>query len=82
MKALAYNGPGQKMLEDRPKPDIRMPTDAVVKLTKTTICGTGLHILKGDVVTCKTGTILGHEGVGIFVNRAALFALREHHDRP
>jgi alcohol dehydrogenase len=65
MKALVYNGPGQKKLEDRPKPEIGMPTDAIVKLTKTTICGTDLHILKGDVATCKPGTILGHEGVGI-----------------
>jgi alcohol dehydrogenase len=65
MKALVYNGPGQKNLEDRPKPAIQMPTDAIIKVTKTTICGTDLHILKGDVPTCKPGTILGHEGVGV-----------------
>ncbi len=65
MKALVYNGPGQKTLEDRPKPAIKMPTDAIVKVSKTTICGTDLHILKGDVATCKPGTILGHEGVGV-----------------
>ena len=65
MLALVYNGPGQKSLEDRPKPTILKPTDAVVKITKTTICGTDLHILKGDVATCQPGTILGHEGVGI-----------------
>ena len=65
MQALVYNGPGQKNLEDRPKPIIKMPTDAVVKITKTTICGTDLHILKGDVTTCHPGTILGHEGVGV-----------------
>lgn len=65
MKALVYNGPGQKNLEDRPKPTIKMPTDAVIKLTKTTICGTDLHILKGDVATCHPGTVLGHEGVGV-----------------
>ncbi len=65
MKALVYNGPGQKTVEDRPKPGIKMPTDAVIKITKTTICGTDLHILKGDVATCKPGTILGHEGVGV-----------------
>ena len=65
MKALVYNGPGQKSLEERVKPTIKMPTDAVIKVTKTTICGTDLHILKGDVATCQPGTILGHEGVGI-----------------
>src|ERR1700719_3162348 len=65
MKALVYQGPGKKALEDRPKPDIAMPTDAIVKIAKTTICGTDLHILKGDVPTCQPGRILGHEGVGI-----------------
>jgi alcohol dehydrogenase len=65
MKALVYLGPGKKALEDRPKPDIAAPTDAIVKIAKTTICGTDLHILKGDVPTCQPGRILGHEGVGI-----------------
>ena len=65
MKAFVYKGPGQKALEDRPKPEIKEPGDAIIKVTKTTICGTDLHILKGDVATCKPGTILGHEGVGI-----------------
>lgn len=65
MQALVYNGPGQKNLEDRPKPVLQAPTDAVIQVTRTTICGTDLHILKGDVATCKPGTVLGHEGVGI-----------------
>jgi alcohol dehydrogenase len=65
MKALVYQGPGKKALENQPKPDITAPTDAIVKITKTTICGTDLHILKGDVPTCQPGRILGHEGVGI-----------------
>jgi alcohol dehydrogenase len=65
MQALVYNGPGKKALEDRAKPIIQAPTDAVVRITKTTICGTDLHILKGDVPTCLPGTVLGHEGVGI-----------------
>ncbi len=65
MKALVYNGPGKKALEERPKPTIKDPTDAIIKVGKTTICGTDLHILKGDVATCKPGTILGHEGVGV-----------------
>jgi alcohol dehydrogenase len=65
MKALIYHGPGQKMLEDRPMPRIAASTDAIVKIAKTTICGTDLHILKGDVATCVPGRILGHEGVGV-----------------
>jgi alcohol dehydrogenase len=65
MKALVYQGPARKALEDRQKPDIAAPTDAIVKITKTTICGTDLHILKGDVPSCQPGRILGHEGVGI-----------------
>ncbi len=65
MKALVYHGPGLKALEDRPKPELREAGDAIVKLMKTTICGTDLHILKGDVPTCTPGRILGHEGVGI-----------------
>jgi alcohol dehydrogenase len=65
MKALVYWGPGKKALEDHPKPEISLPTDAIVKITKTTICGTDLHILKGDLPTCKPGRILGHEGVGV-----------------
>jgi alcohol dehydrogenase len=65
MQALVYNGPGRQTLEDRPKSALALPTDAVVRITKTTICGTDLHILKGDVPTCRPGTILGHEGVGV-----------------
>ncbi len=65
MKALIYQGPGKKALEDRPVPQIKDAGDAIVKISKTTICGTDLHILKGDVPTCAPGRILGHEGVGI-----------------
>jgi alcohol dehydrogenase len=65
MKAFVYRGLGKKALEERPKPEIMVPTDAIVKIVKTTICGTDLHILKGDVPTCQPGRILGHEGVGI-----------------
>lgn len=65
MKALVYEGPGKKSLQDRPVPKIAASTDAVVRVTRTTICGTDLHILKGDVPTCTPGRILGHEGVGI-----------------
>ncbi|MCF8470737.1 MAG: zinc-dependent alcohol dehydrogenase family protein [Parvibaculum sp.] len=65
MKALVYQGPGKKSLDDRPMPEIADPTDAIVRVSRTTICGTDLHILKGDVATCEAGRILGHEGVGV-----------------
>jgi alcohol dehydrogenase len=65
MKALVYHGPGKKALEQRPMPEITASTDAIVKITKTTICGTDLHILSGDLPSCMPGRILGHEGVGI-----------------
>jgi alcohol dehydrogenase len=65
MKALVYRGPGEKAWQDHPKPAVSAPTDAIVKVTKTTICGTDLHILKGDLPSCLPGRILGHEGVGV-----------------
>jgi alcohol dehydrogenase len=65
MKALVYLGPGKKSWEEKPKPLINEPTDALVKILKTTICGTDLHIMKGDVPTVSVGRIIGHEGVGI-----------------
>jgi alcohol dehydrogenase len=68
MKALVFEGPGQKSWQSMPTPVIKAPTDAIVKIVKTTICGTDLHILKGDVPTVEKGRILGHEGVGIVVD--------------
>ena len=65
MKALVYQGPGKIALQDRPKPEINAPTDAIVRVLKTTLCGTDLHIVKGDVPSCTPGRILGHEGVGV-----------------
>jgi alcohol dehydrogenase len=65
MKALVYHGPGVKALEEHAPPALAAPGDAIVRITKTTICGTDLHILKGDVPSCTAGRILGHEGVGI-----------------
>jgi len=65
MKALVYHGPNKKLWEDKQKPVIQEPTDAVVRITKTTICGTDLHILKGDVPEVTDGRTLGHEGVGV-----------------
>jgi alcohol dehydrogenase len=65
MKALVYHGPGKLSFEEKPKPTIQVATDAIVKIIKTTICGTDLHIQKGDLPEVASGRILGHEGVGI-----------------
>src|SRR5579872_1819517 len=65
MRALVYHGPGKKAWEDKPVPTLKAPTDAIVKILKTTICGTDLHIMKGDVPTVTDGRIIGHEGVGV-----------------
>jgi alcohol dehydrogenase len=65
MEALVYQGLDKRALEERPVPEIKDPGDAIVRIVKTTICGTDLHILKGNVSTCAPGRILGHEGVGI-----------------
>ncbi|WP_181773211.1 zinc-dependent alcohol dehydrogenase family protein [Amycolatopsis pittospori] len=64
MKALVYDGPGRKAWVDRPEPELAAPTDAIVRVDAVTICGTDLHILKGDVPTVDDGRILGHEAVG------------------
>lgn len=65
MKGLVYGGPGIIELKEIPKPTVEEPTDAVVKILKTTICGTDLGILHGKTPSCKAGTTLGHEGVGV-----------------
>jgi len=65
MKALLYHGPGKRGWEEKPKPTIKNSTDAIIRITKTTICGTDLHIMKGDVPEVIEGLILGHEGVGV-----------------
>ncbi len=64
MRALVYHGPGVKAWEDVPKPEVTADTDAIVRVDATTICGTDLHILKGDVPAVTDGRILGHEAVG------------------
>ncbi|MGC2168533.1 MAG: zinc-dependent alcohol dehydrogenase family protein [Acidimicrobiales bacterium] len=64
MKALVYKGPGKKSWEEVPAPVIKRPTDVIVRMLATTICGTDLHILKGDVPEVEVGRILGHEGIG------------------
>ncbi|MER6537002.1 zinc-dependent alcohol dehydrogenase family protein [Streptomyces sp. 900105755] len=67
MKAFVFHGPGQSAWEEAPDPAIKEPTDAVVRVDAVTICGTDLHILKGDVPEVQLGTILGHEAVGEIV---------------
>ena len=71
MKALVYKGPGLKAWEEVPDPVIHRPTDVVVKMDATTICGTDLHILKGDVPEVAVGRILGHEGIGVITEVGA-----------
>jgi alcohol dehydrogenase len=65
MKALVYHGPGKRAWQETPKPTVKQSTDAVVRILRTTICGTDLHILKGDLPEVTDGRILGHEGVGV-----------------
>ena len=65
MKALVYHGPGKRAWEDKPRPAIQDPADAIVRITTSTICGTDLHILKGDLPAVTDGRILGHEGIGV-----------------
>jgi alcohol dehydrogenase len=64
MKALVYHGPGHMSWDEVPDPRIVDDTDAIVRIDATTICGTDLHILKGDLPTVEVGRILGHEAVG------------------
>ncbi len=71
MKALVYHGPGEKEWESKSDPAIERTTDAIVKIDTTTICGTDLHILKGDVPTVEAGRTLGHEAVGTVVETGA-----------
>jgi alcohol dehydrogenase len=67
MKALVYGGPGDRSWTDVPDPTITDPRDAIIRVDTVTICGTDLHILKGDVPTVQPGRILGHEAVGTVV---------------
>ncbi len=65
MKALVYHGSGKPAWEDKPRPTIQEAGDAIVRITTSTICGTDLHILKGDLPAVTDGRILGHEGIGV-----------------
>jgi alcohol dehydrogenase len=71
MKALVYHGPGLRSWDEVPDPVLQDPGDVIVRITSSTICGTDLHILKGDVPTVKPGTILGHEAVGVITEVGA-----------
>ncbi|MCX5373509.1 zinc-dependent alcohol dehydrogenase family protein [Streptomyces sp. NBC_00015] len=67
MKGFVFHGPGQSAWQDVPDPAVKEPTDAIVRVDAVTICGTDLHILKGDVPEVRPGTVLGHEAVGEIV---------------
>ncbi len=81
MKALVYQGPGNKLWESADDPGIQDPTDVIVKVDTTTICGTDLHILKGDVPTVTDGRTLGHEAVGTVVETGAAVNRLKQGDR-
>jgi alcohol dehydrogenase len=81
MKALVYHGPGLRSWDERPDPKIQDPTDVIVRIDSATICGTDLHILKGDVPEVRPGTILGHEAVGTIVEIGAAVTTLDPGDR-
>jgi len=81
MKALVYHGPGLRAWETKPDPTILEPTDAIVRIDSSTICGTDLHILKGDVPEVQSGTVLGHEAVGTIVETGAAVTTLAEGDR-
>jgi alcohol dehydrogenase len=76
-----YHGPGKRAWEDVPDPVIEDPTDAIVRIDAATICGTDLHLLKGDVPEVKPGTILGHEAVGTVIETGAAVTTLQPGDR-
>jgi alcohol dehydrogenase len=81
MKALVFHGPGRRAWESVADPTIQEPTDVVVKIDSSTICGTDLHILKGDVPEVEPGTVLGHEAVGTVVAKGAAVTTVDEGDR-
>jgi alcohol dehydrogenase len=81
MKALVFGGPGQRSWDSVDDPGVRDPTDVIVKVDTTTICGTDLHILKGDVPAVTEGRILGHEAVGTIVETGAAVSSLKKGDR-
>jgi len=81
MKALIYHGPGEKAWESKADPTIIDPSDAIVRIDSSTICGTDLHILKGDVPAVTPGTVMGHEAVGTVVETGAAVTTFAEGDR-
>src|SRR5947199_2592120 len=81
MQALVYNGPGKKDWVSKADPSLVAPTDAIVRIDSSTICGTDLHILKGDVPEVQPGTVLGHEAVGTIVETGAAVTTFAEGDR-
>ena len=81
MKALVYHGPGQKSWDEVPDPGIEQPTDIIVRIDTSTICGSDLHILRGDVPETKPGTILGHEAIGTVTEKGKAITTVEIGDR-
>ena len=81
MKALVFHGPGQRSWDTVPDPEIVAETDAIVRIDSATICGTDLHILKGDVPEVEPGTILGHEAVGTIVETGSAVTTLKEGDR-
>lgn len=81
MKALVFHGPGQRAWETVPDPGLQDPTDAIVRIDTSTICGTDLHILKGDVPAVEPGRILGHEAVGTVIETGDAVTTLEPGDR-
>jgi alcohol dehydrogenase len=81
MKALIYHGPGEKTWETKADPTITDPSDAIVRIDSSTICGTDLHILKGDVPAVTPGTVLGHEAVGTVMETGAAVTTFAEGDR-
>jgi alcohol dehydrogenase len=81
MKALVFHGPGERSWDSVPDPKIIEATDAIVRIDTATICGTDLHILKGDVPEVEPGTILGHEAVGTVVEKGSAVTTLEVGDR-
>ena len=81
MKALIYDGPGEKVWDTKADPVIVDPSDAIVRIDSSTICGTDLHILKGDVPEVTPGTVLGHEAVGTIVEPGAAVTTLDEGDR-
>ena len=81
MKALGHHGPGSNAWEDVPDPVLQQDTDVIVQVDATTICGTDLHILKGDLPTVTDGRIIGHEAVGTITEVGAGVKTRAPGDR-